>query len=149
MERILVVDDDPMITRLVKTDLELSGYEVEEAWDGESTMRILKENPPDLLVLDIMMPRTDGWDVLKMVRGNESLADLPVVILTAMVHDEDIMRGWEMGADDYIVKPFNPITLVDRLRALLDSTPEERRGKRQRELASRLGVPLSDPLPDA
>lgn len=149
MERILVVDDDPMITRLVKVDLQLNGYDVEEAWDGESALRILEEDPPDLLVLDIMMPNTNGWNILEMVRGREDLKDLPVIILTAMVREEDIILGWEKGADDYIVKPFNPISLVERLKALLESSPEERREKRKRELSERIGIPLLDPAPDA
>jgi two-component system alkaline phosphatase synthesis response regulator PhoP len=144
MERILAVDDDPLVTKLVKINLELNDYIVDEAWDGDSAVKILEKNPPDLLVLDLMMPRMDGWDILKMVRENEALKDLPIILLTAKVHDEDLIRGWEMGADDYITKPFNPIRLSDHVKVVLASTPEERRAKRRRELVKLTGVSRAD-----
>lgn len=132
--RVLVVDDDPMVTRLVRINLELENFEVEEAWDGKTAMRMMRENPPDLLVLDIMMPQMDGWEILKLVREDEQLKDLPVVVLTAKVQDEDIARGWRMGADGYIVKPFNPVILADALRKVLEATPEERLALRNEEI---------------
>jgi DNA-binding response OmpR family regulator len=144
MERILAVDDDPLVTKLVKINLELNDYIVDEAWDGDSAVKILEKNAPDLLVLDLMMPRMDGWDILKMVREREDLKDLPIILLTAKVHDEDLIRGWEMGADDYITKPFNPIRLSDHVKAVLASTPEERRAKRRRELVKLTGVSRTD-----
>lgn len=140
MTRVLVVDDDPLVTRLVKINLELSDYSVEEAWDGNTAMRILETNTPDLLILDLMMPRMDGWDILKMVRKNEKLKDLPIILLTAKVHDEDVIRGWELGADGYITKPFNPIRLSDHVKAVLESTPEKRRERRERELSRLTGL---------
>ena len=144
MERILAVDDDPLVTKLVKINLELNDYIVDEAWDGDSAVKILEKNTPDLMVLDLMMPRMDGWDILKMVREREDLKDLPVILLTAKVHDEDLIRGWEMGADDYITKPFNPIRLSDHVKAVLASTPEERHAKRRRELVKLTGVSRQD-----
>ncbi|MBC7253544.1 MAG: response regulator [Actinobacteria bacterium] len=132
--RVLVVDDDPMVTRLVRINLELENFEVEEAWDGKTAMRMMRENRPDLLVLDIMMPQMDGWEILKLVREDEQLHDLPVVVLTAKVQEEDIARGWRMGADGYIVKPFNPVILADALRKVLEATPEERLALRAREV---------------
>jgi two-component system alkaline phosphatase synthesis response regulator PhoP len=140
MKKILAVDDDPLVTKLVKINLELSDYIVEEAWDGDSALLIMEKEMPDLLVLDLMMPRMDGWDILKIVRGKEELEDLPVILLTAKVHDEDLIRGWEMGADDYITKPFNPIRLTDHIEAVLASTPEERRARRRRELIKLTGT---------
>jgi two-component system KDP operon response regulator KdpE len=135
MERILVVDDDPMVTRLVRINLELEDFEVIEAWDGKTAMKITKENPPDLLILDIMMPQMDGWEILKRLREDPGLKGLPIVVLTAKVQDEDIARGWRMGADGYIVKPFNPVNLADALRRVLDATPEERATRRRQEIA--------------
>ncbi len=135
MIRILVVDDDPLVTRLVKINLEMNDYRVEEAWDGDVALKALKKDPPDLLILDLMMPRVDGWDILKAVRNDPQLKNLPIIILTAKVHDEDLIRGWEMGADDYITKPFNPIRLSDHVRAVLDTTPDERLERRKTELA--------------
>ncbi len=132
--RILVVDDDPMVTRLVRINLELENFEVEEAWDGKTAMRMMRENRPDLLVLDIMMPQMDGWEILKQVREDRELGDLPVVVLTAKVQEEDIARGWRMGADGYIVKPFNPVILADALRKVLEASPEERLALRNQEI---------------
>ena len=132
--RVLVVDDDPMVTRLVRINLELENFEVEEAWDGKTAMRMMRDNRPDLLVLDIIMPQMDGWEILKLVREDEQLHDLPVVVLTAKVQEEDIARGWRMGADGYIVKPFNPVILADALRKVLEATPEERLALRAQEV---------------
>ncbi len=134
MKRVLVVDDDPMITKLVKVNLELSEFVVEEAWDGDTALKVLKSDAPDLMVLDLMMPRTDGWDILKMVRERQDIKDLPIILLTAKIHDEDLIRGWEMGADDYVIKPFDPVQLSDRVKAILDSTLEERIERRKREI---------------
>lgn len=132
--RVLVVDDDPMVTRLVRINLELENFEVEEAWDARTAMRMMRENRPDLLVLDIMMPQMDGWEILKMIREDDQLQDLPVVVLTAKVQEEDIARGWRMGADGYIVKPFNPVILADSLRKVLEASPDERLALRAKEI---------------
>jgi DNA-binding response OmpR family regulator len=126
MKRILVVDDDPLVTKLLKINLELNGYAVEEVCNGDSAVRVLEKNPPDLLVLDLMMPNMDGWDILRMIREREDLEGLPVILLTARVHNEDLIRGWEMGADDYITKPFNPISLSDHVAGVLNTTLGER-----------------------
>ena len=142
--RVLVVNDDPMVTRLVRINLELEQFEVEEAWDGRTAMKMMRENPPDLLVLDIMMPQMDGWEILKLMRDDDSLKDLPVVVLTAKVQDEDMARGWRMGADGYIVKPFNPVNLADALRKVLAATPEEREARRREEMERLKDVYLED-----
>jgi len=144
MTRVLVVDDDPMVTRLVRINLELENFEVEEAWDGKTAMKMMRENAPDLLVLDIMMPQMDGWEILRMVREDSELKDLPVVVLTAKVQDEDIARGWKMGADGYIVKPFNPVILADALRKVLEASPEERRALREAEMEKYKGIEFED-----
>jgi DNA-binding response OmpR family regulator len=135
MGHILVVDDDPMVTRLVRINLELEGFEVVEAWDGKTALRLLEENTPDLLVLDIMMPQMDGWQVLTKIREQETFHDLPIVILTAKVQDADILKGWKLGADGYIVKPFNPVSLAETLRSVISTNPAERNEHRRQELA--------------
>lgn len=134
MKRILVVDDEPMVTRLVHINLELEDFEVEEAWDGKTAMKIMAKNPPDLLVLDIMMTQMDGWEILERIRALPALKDLPVVILTVLIEDEYIARGWKMGADGYIMKPFNPVNLTDSLKKVLSATSGEREARRSREI---------------
>ncbi len=119
MPRILVVDDDKEIVRLVRSYLEKAGYEVFAAYDGESAMHTLRREKPDLLVLDLMLPDRDGWDITRLIRNDDSLADTPIIMLTARVEDSDKIVGLEIGADDYITKPFNPREVVARVRALL------------------------------
>jgi DNA-binding response OmpR family regulator len=131
----MVVDDDPQLTRLVKMGLEMAGFKVEEAWDGDKALKMMRKHPPDLLILDLMMPRKDGWEVLRQVREDPGLAELPVILLTARSGDPDTLRGWEMGADDYVTKPFSPSSLTGHVRDLLGSTGDERKARRRSELA--------------
>ncbi|MBL7164357.1 MAG: response regulator transcription factor [Anaerolineales bacterium] len=119
MERILVVDDDREIVRLMRSYLEKAGYAVLSAYDGETALHTLRREKPDLLVLDLMLPDRDGWDVTRIIRGDAHLAALPIIMLTARVEDSDKIVGLEIGADDYITKPFNPREVVARVRALL------------------------------
>jgi len=118
-QRILVVDDDREIVRLVKAYLERSGYEVLAAYDGESALHMLRRERPDLMLLDLMLPGRNGLDVTRVVRGDGSLAALPIIVLTARVEDQDKIVGLELGADDYVTKPFNPGEVVARVRAVL------------------------------
>jgi len=119
MSRILVVDDDREIVRLVKSYLERAGYNVISAYDGESALHTMRRERPDLLILDLMLPDRDGWDLTRLIRLDSSLADTPIIMLTARVEDSDKIVGLEIGADDYITKPFNPREVVARVRALL------------------------------
>jgi two-component system alkaline phosphatase synthesis response regulator PhoP len=119
MDRILVVDDDRDIVRLVRSYLEKAGYEILTAYDGETALKILKSEKPQLLILDLMLPDRDGWDVARMVRADSVLRGTPIIMLTARVEDNDKIVGLEIGADDYITKPFNPREVVARVRALL------------------------------
>jgi two-component system alkaline phosphatase synthesis response regulator PhoP len=119
MSRILVVDDDREIVRLVKSYLERAGYNVISANNGESALHILRRDRPDLLVLDLMLPDRDGWDLTRLIRSDRTLTDIPIIMLTARVEDSDKIVGLEIGADDYITKPFNPREVVARVRALL------------------------------
>jgi two-component system alkaline phosphatase synthesis response regulator PhoP len=117
-ERILVVDDDKEIVRLVQGYLEKSGFEVLRAYNGETALHMLRREHPDMLILDLMLPDRDGWDITRIIRGDPILAATPIVMLTARVEDTDKIVGLEMGADDYVTKPFNPRELVARVRAL-------------------------------
>jgi two-component system alkaline phosphatase synthesis response regulator PhoP len=117
--RILVVDDDKEIVRLVRAYLEQAGFQVLIAYDGEMALHVLRRDRPDLVVLDLMLPDRDGWDITRLVRGDQSLASLPIIMLTARVEDTDKIVGLELGADDYITKPFNPREVVARVRSVL------------------------------
>ena len=119
MEKILVVDDDKEIVRLVTSYLETAGYSVISAYDGETALHQLRAEEPDLVVLDLMLPDRDGWDITRLVRGDRRLSSTPIIMLTARVEDSEKIVGLEIGADDYITKPFNPREVVARVRALL------------------------------
>src|SRR4029079_601591 len=103
---VLVADDDAWILRMVATVLEKRGYSVETAGDGEDALERALIRAPDLLVTDVMMPRMDGWALVKALRARPELATLPVIFLTALSSDEDRIRGFRLGADDYVPKPF-------------------------------------------
>jgi two-component system alkaline phosphatase synthesis response regulator PhoP len=118
-QRILVVDDDKEIVRLLRAYLEQAGYQALVAYDGETALHILRRESPDLVLLDLMLPDRDGWDVTRIVRGDPDLASTPIIMLTARVEDHDKILGLELGADDYVAKPFNPREVVARVRAVL------------------------------
>jgi two-component system alkaline phosphatase synthesis response regulator PhoP len=119
MPRILVVDDNKETVRAVKVYLERDGFEVFSAFDGESALHALRREHPDLLVLDLMLPDRDGLDITRIVRKDANLRQIPIIMLTARVEDEDRITGLEIGADDYITKPFNPREVVARVRSVL------------------------------
>jgi DNA-binding response OmpR family regulator len=112
----MVVDDDPNIAQLIRLYLESEGYRVEHYLDGVSCVESFKSNPPNLVILDIMLPGMDGWDVCKEIR---KVSDVPIIMLTAKGETFDKVLGLELGADDYIVKPFDPKELVARVKAVL------------------------------
>ena len=120
--RILVVDDDKQIARLIRSYLEQGGYQVIVAHDGETALHALRRESPDLVVLDLMLPDRDGWDVTRTMRSDPALAATPIIMVTARVEDTDKVIGLELGADDYVTKPFNPRELVSRVRAVLRRT---------------------------
>jgi two-component system alkaline phosphatase synthesis response regulator PhoP len=119
MDRILVVDDDRDIVRLVRSYLEKAGYQILTAFDGTSALQVLRSERPQLLILDLMLPDRDGWEVAKLVREDSELSGTPIIMLTARVEDNEKILGLEIGADDYITKPFNPREVVARVKALL------------------------------
>jgi two-component system alkaline phosphatase synthesis response regulator PhoP len=117
--RILVVDDDRSIVKVLTGYLEQSGYQVISAYDGEAAIHALRRERPDLILLDLMMPNRDGWEVTQIIRADKTLAATPIIMLTARLEDADKIVGLEIGADDYIPKPFNPREVVARVKALL------------------------------
>jgi DNA-binding response OmpR family regulator len=116
---ILVADDDQDILELVAFRLERAGYEVLTAGDGEQALASAREHRPALAVLDVMMPKLTGYDVVKAMRAEEGTSRIPVILLTARVQEADVSRGFEAGADDYIRKPFSPQELRARVEAIL------------------------------
>jgi len=119
MASVLVVDDDPDVCDLVTYKLEQSGFEVRRASDGDGALREVARRAPDLVLLDIMMPGISGLEVLERWRSDQATAGIPVVLLTAKAQENDVERGFELGADDYVVKPFSPRELVRRVTAVL------------------------------
>jgi DNA-binding response OmpR family regulator len=116
---VLVADDDPDIRSLVVLRLERSGYEVVAAGDGEEALATALERNPDLALLDVMMPKLDGYEVTERLRREEATRHLPVILLTARVQETDIARGLEAGADEYVKKPFSLTELRARVQAVL------------------------------
>lgn len=122
-KRILVVDDDTKTVELVKLYLNRDGYKVLTAYDGIEALRLAREGHPDLIVLDLMLPGIDGLEICRTLR-NES--DVPIIMLTARTTDQDKLTGLELGADDYMTKPFSPRELAARVRTVLRRLPGER-----------------------
>ncbi len=117
--RILVVDDEERMVRFIRLNLEHDGFQVVEAYRGTQAMDKLRSTLPDLVLLDVMMPDLDGFEVLQMIR---EVSSVPVIMLTAKGEEDDRVRGLELGADDYITKPFSPRELVSRVKAVLRRT---------------------------
>lgn len=117
--RILVVDDDKQIVRLVRSYLEQAGMTTYAAYDGNEALHAIRTERPDLVVLDLLLPERDGWEITRALRADERLAAIPILMLTARVEDSDKILGFELGADDYLTKPFNPLEVVARVKAIL------------------------------
>jgi DNA-binding response OmpR family regulator len=119
MTSVLVVDDDPDVCDLVTYKLEQSGFDVRRASDGDGALREVAKQIPDLVLLDIMMPGISGLEVLQRWRGSAATAAMPVIMLTAKAQENDVERGFELGADDYVVKPFSPRELARRVTTVM------------------------------
>lgn len=119
--RVLVVDDEPHIRRLLVTRLTAEGYDVAEAENGEDGLEIVLSEPPDIVLLDLMMPGASGLEILSRIRSTEGLERLPVVILTAKGQDTDRELALAGGASDFITKPFSPMKLLTRIQEILDA----------------------------
>ena len=122
MPRILVIDDDPAISELVAVNLEMAGYDVSQAEDGIKGQALALQLQPDLIMLDLMLPRVDGFTVCQRLRRDERTAEIPVLMLTALSQTQDKVEGFNAGADDYLTKPFELEEMLARVRALLRRT---------------------------
>ncbi len=120
--KVLVCDDERHIVRLIQVNLEKQGYQVVTAYDGKDGLEKIRAEKPDLVVLDVMMPYMDGFEVLKTLRKEPETENLPVIMLTAKAQDKDVFEGYHYGADMYLTKPFNPIELVSFVKRIASST---------------------------
>ncbi len=135
MQNILVVDDQAFVRRILVHLLGLEGDRVTEAADGEEALKAIRgSSPPELCVLDVAMPRVDGWEVLREVRADPMTADLPVIMLTARGQPSERLRGWELGCDAYVRKPFDPPEVLQEIRAVLVRNNADRRANRERQM---------------
>jgi two-component system alkaline phosphatase synthesis response regulator PhoP/two-component system response regulator VicR len=123
-KKILVVDDERHIVRLVQVNLERQGYQVVTAFDGKEALKKVESDKPNLIVLDVMMPHMDGFEVLKRLKADDKTKNIPVVMLTAKAQDADVFRGWASGVDCYLTKPFNPIELLTFVKRIFESYDE-------------------------
>lgn len=124
-KKILVVDDEKHIVRLVQVNLERRGYQVITAYDGLECLEKVKKEKPDLIILDVMMPRLDGFETLKRLKADPETRDIPVVMLTARAQDKDVLTGYTLGTDLYLTKPFSPIELLTMVQRIFQSQEEE------------------------
>ena len=118
-KRVLVIDDEPAIHRLVQIILEQEGFQVEGMEERAEARRSVKLGKPDVIILDLMMPEVDGFEILRMLKGDEETRDIPVIVLTVRNMEEDIRKAKSLGADIYMTKPFQPSELVDAVHAAL------------------------------
>jgi len=118
--RILLIEDDPAISNVVELNLKLDNYDVFLAADGEEGLKMVAETEPDLIILDVMMPKMDGWQVLMQLKSDDKTSDIPVIMLTAIDDEQSKVIGLRGGADDYVPKPFSPLELAARVKVILD-----------------------------
>jgi DNA-binding response OmpR family regulator len=143
MARVLVIDDEPDVLLLCRVNLQHAGHEVFEAPDGERGVATALAERPDAIVLDLMLPQMDGYDVLAALGEDEQTKDIPVLILTAKAQREDRVRCWEEGASEYMTKPFSPAALSSTLAQLIAMSPQERAKRREDVLRKLRGDPTS------
>jgi two-component system alkaline phosphatase synthesis response regulator PhoP len=124
--KILVVDDEIYIVHILDFSLGMEGYDVVTALDGEQALERIRSEKPDLIVLDIMMPKLDGYEVCKTIKSDPATKQIPVILLSAKGRNVDQKMGFDVGADDYITKPFSPRKLVERINQLLGQSISER-----------------------
>ncbi len=124
-EKILIVDDEEDILELLRYNLAREGYQIEAAESGEKTLKKVRTDPPELIVLDLMLPGIDGLEVAKTLKNDPKTQDIPIIMLTAKGEEADVVAGLELGADDYITKPFSPRVLLARVRAVLRRKSQE------------------------
>ena len=134
MAEVLIVDDDPDIRGILAFTMEDAGYDVREAGNGAEALTELEKRAPDVMVLDVMMPGIDGFGVLRSKRQLGLAPETRVLMLTAKTAERDFVRGWELGADEYLTKPFDPDDLVERVEALLKAKSSTLQERREQEL---------------
>ncbi len=117
--KIILAEDEPQIARLIEFKLKKEGYDVTWKENGEEALKAIKADKPDLIVLDIMMPVMGGYEVLRRLKEDENLKSIPVIMLTARAQEKDVVKGIDMGAEDYITKPFHPAELLARVKRIL------------------------------
>lgn len=132
--KILVCDDERHIVRLIQVNLERQGYTVVTAYDGKEGLEKIKAEQPSLVVLDVMMPYMDGFEVLKSLRREPETENLPVIMLTAKAQDKDVFEGYHYGADMYLTKPFNPMELVTFVKRILGGGDGKDSGSKRFEI---------------
>jgi DNA-binding response OmpR family regulator len=118
-KKILIVDDEKDLVSLVSLHMKMAGYDVLSAADGEKALEIIQEVKPNLIILDLMLPEIDGWEVCRRLREESDMQKIPVIMLTARTQADDKLRGFVVGADDYVTKPFSPRELVARVKRVL------------------------------
>lgn len=121
--RLLLVDDEEALVELMKVRLEANGFEVSVATDGAQALEIARQYRPDLIILDLMLPKMDGYKVCALLKGDINYSGIPILIFTARAQEGDQKLALEVGADDYIVKPFEPVVLLDKINKLLKKGP--------------------------
>jgi CheY-like chemotaxis protein len=124
--RVLVVDDDDVIRQLITVNLELEGFDVVTAVDGQDALDKVKGAQPSVITLDVMMPRLDGWEAAARLRSDPETAHIKVILLSARAQEADLQRGERIGVDAYLTKPFDPDELIDLVRRLMDDAGEQR-----------------------
>lgn len=120
MARVMAVDDDHVIRGLLEVNLEMEGHEVIMAVDGQDALTKVRADPPDLILLDVMMPNVNGWQVAEELKSDEATRDIPIIFLSARAMDADVRKGASLGGDSYVTKPFDPIDLMDLITRLLE-----------------------------
>jgi len=123
---VLVVDDDPVILKLLEVNFEMEGFTVLVARDGQEGIDVARGERPDVVVSDIMMPKLSGLELVSELKGDAGTSDIPIILLSAKAQNADVRSGLEAGADDYVTKPFEPLDLVDRVNRLLEARASKR-----------------------
>jgi DNA-binding response OmpR family regulator len=123
--RVLVVDDDPQVLRLLRVNFELEGYEVLSATNGEEALELVRGDSPDVVVCDVMMPGIDGLEVVRRLRADPATVSMPLVVVSAKAQRADVSHGLRLGADAYVTKPFDPAELLDVVAQLLSKRPSK------------------------
>ena len=146
---VLVVDDDPVILKLLEVNFEMEGFQVVRAADGAEGLERAREVLPDIVVLDVMMPRMTGSEVAKALREDGHTAHIPIIFVTARAQSSDVEKGMELGVEDYVTKPFDPLELIDRVNNLLARSQAAARTESEKPSNEPVAEPVEEPPPAA